>query len=235
MDGVDMAMNGLQVGRFDLDVQKMAFAVDACMDSFRQAREAGAQALFVHHGLFWGKLLPLTDYLGERVRFLMNNDMALYAVHLPLDSHEEVGNNARIASVLGLCDVEPFGDYKGHKIGFKGVLRRSLGLQEVVEQLIGDWEPGIRALRFGPPKVSSIAVISGGGIWEVTQAAAEGMDLYITGDASHNIYHECREKGINIISAGHYNTETFGVKAVAERVEQELNLDTLFISIPTGL
>ncbi len=234
IDSIDASMNGIQVGDPDMDISRMVFAVDACMDSFQRAAAEGAQALFVHHGLFWGPAMPLTGVLGERVRFLMNNNMALYACHLPLDRHAELGNNARMVQLLGLGDVQPFGEYKGRHIGFKGVLPKPEKLETLIERLFGFWDERINALRFGPRNIRTVGMISGGGTREVSQAIAQGLDLYITGDSSHNIYHECREAGINVLFAGHYLTEIFGVQAMAEEAASVLGLDTLFIDIPTG-
>ncbi|PIE04987.1 MAG: Nif3-like dinuclear metal center hexameric protein [Spirochaetales bacterium] len=234
IDSIDASMNGIQVGDPDMDISRMVFAVDACMDSFQRAAAEGAQALFVHHGLFWGPAMPLTGVLGERVRFLMNNNMALYACHLPLDRHAELGNNARMVQLLGLGDVQPFGEYKGRHIGFKGVLPKPEKLETLIERLFGFWDERINALRFGPRNIRTVGMISGGGTREVSQAIAHGLDLYITGDSSHNIYHECREAGINVLFAGHYLTEIFGVQAMAEEAASVLGLDTLFIDIPTG-
>jgi dinuclear metal center YbgI/SA1388 family protein len=234
IDGIDSSLNGIQAGDAGAEITTMAFAVDACMDSFQRAKNEGAQALFVHHGLFWGYDAPLTGVMGERVRFLMKNDISLYACHLPLDRHAELGNNARIVSELGLEEIKPFGEYKGRKIGFKGVLKESADIESLIVRLFGSWESRINVLRFGPSEIRSIGVISGGGTREVSQAINEGLDLYITGDASHNIYHESREAGINVLFAGHYLTEIYGVKAMAETVASELGLKTVFLDIPTG-
>jgi len=234
IDSIDASMNGLQIGNPDAELNKIAFAVDACMDSFRRTAQEEAQALFVHHGLFWGPAVPLTGVMGERVRFLIENQISLYACHLPLDRHGELGNNARIVRDLGLEDVEPFGAYKGSKIGYKGTLPEPEGLESLVLRLFGSWEKGINTLRFGPENISTVAVISGGGTREVEQAITEGIDLYITGDSSHSIYHQCREAGINVLFAGHYLTEIHGVKAMAETVASELGLETVFLDIPTG-
>jgi len=233
-DSLDASMNGLQVGDSETEIEKIAFAVDACMDSFHRAAEEGAQALFVHHGLFWGPAVPLTGVMGERVRYLMEHGLSLYACHLPLDRHGELGNNAGILKTLGLNEIEPFGDYRGCKIGYKGQLSESSDLETLIIRLFGAWEGSINALRFGPSEISRIAVISGGGPREVSQAIDEGMDLYITGDSSHEIYHQCREAGINVLFAGHYLTEIFGVKSMAEIVASELGIKTVFLDIPTG-
>lgn len=234
IDSIDSSLNGIQVGDAEAEIGKIAFAVDACMDSFQRAKQEGAQALFVHHGLFWGSDAALTGVLGKRIRFLMNNDICLYACHLPLDRHAELGNNARIAADLGLLDVQPFGEYKGRRIGFKGLLPGPLDIESVINRLFGAWDSRIDVLRFGPSMIRSVGVISGGGTREVSQAIDEGLDLYITGDASHNIYHESREAGINVMFAGHYMTEIYGVKAMAEAVASELGLETVFLDIPTG-
>ena len=233
-DGIDASLNGIQVGEKSDAVTRMAFAVDACMDSFVRAKDEGARTLFVHHGLFWGPARPLTGVLGNRIRYLMNNDMALYACHLPLDRHAEVGNNARIAEALGLAEREPFGEYKGRKIGFKGVLRETMELEEIITAAFGSWDDRIDVLRFGPKDIRTVGILSGGGIRETSQAIDQGLDLYITGDSSHNVYHETREAGINVVFAGHYLTEVFGVHAMAEKVTSDLAIETVFLDIPTG-
>lgn len=233
-DAIDSAMNGIQVGNLDAEIEKMAFAVDACLASFVRTKEENAQALFVHHGIFWGSAQPLTGVHGERIRYLMKNDIALYACHLPLDRHAELGNNIKIAETLNLENIEPFGSYKGKQIGYKGVLPETMDIQSIIVRLFGAWENRISALRFGTPKIRSVAVVSGGAVREVSQAIDEGLDLYITGDASHNIYHECQEARINVLFAGHYLTEIFGVQAMAERIKRELGIETTFIDIPTG-
>ncbi len=233
-DSLDASLNGIQVGDPSVELTKIGFAVDACMDTFRRSEAEGAQLLFVHHGLFWGPALPLTGVLGERVRFLMKKDLALYAAHLPLDKHAEVGNNARIMDALGIAEPQPFGSYKGKKLGFKGSLPEACGIEEIIVKIFGSWEDRINLLQFGPKEINTVAVISGGGTREVSQAIDEGIDLYITGDSSHNIYHEAREAGINVVFAGHYLTEVFGVKAMADAVAAELGIETVFIDVPTG-
>ena len=233
-ESIDASLNGIQVGDEGKAVAKAAFAVDACMDSFRRAADGGADVLFVHHGLFWGPARPLTGVLGERVRFLMANGLALYACHLPLDRHAELGNNARMAAALGLEDVEPFGEYRGRMIGTKGRLPEPLDMDGVVKRLFGAWDTRVNALPFGPREIRTVGMVSGGGTREAAQAAAQGLDLYITGDSAHTIYHESREAGLNVLFAGHYWTEVFGVKAVSEAAAENLALDTFFIDVPTG-
>lgn len=234
MAGKDFSLNGLQVGDSSREIGKIAFAVDGVKAVFEEAARQKADLLFVHHGLFWGREQALTGGHFHRVETLIKNDLALYAAHLPLDMHAQLGNNAGLARDLGLEQVEPFGDFRGHKIGVKGYLPEPLTPEEVVMRLFGGWEPDIRLMDFGPDKVRSVAMISGGAPDDVSQAIAEGADLYITGESKHAVYHLCREAGINVIFGGHYRTETYGVLSVKDLVDKELKLDTCYIDFPTG-
>lgn len=232
--GIDSSLNGVQAGNLDADIEKIGFAVDACIDTFERALREGADLVFVHHGLFWGPAAPLTGVLGDRVRFLMTHDIALYAAHLPLDQHPEWGNNALIADALELTDIEPFGEYKREKIGYKGRLKEPLPLGGIVEKLFGSWDARVQVLPFGSESNETVAVISGGGAREVSDAIRENLDCYITGESSHSVFHECKEAGINVVFGGHYLTEIYGVKALAELIHKELGVETFFIDVPTG-
>ena len=231
---IDSALNGLQVDRADREIRKMAFAVDASLESFRRAAEYEADLLFVHHGLFWGKPAPLRGTLYSRIRHLLEHDLALYAVHLPLDAHPELGNNAGIAKCLQLEKVEAFGEYKGVKIGYQGTLPGPLGLEEIGERICGKRDTYLGILPYGPEQIRKIGIVSGGAPETVHQAIEEGLDLFITGDASHAIYHDCLEAGINVLFAGHYSTEIWGVRQLAERVRADNRLETCLLDIPTG-
>lgn len=235
MEGVDSSLNGLQIGDYDGKLRKIAFAVDACQETLQKAVEEGADLLFVHHGLFWGKALALTGEHYNRVKIAIANKLALYAVHLPLDMHPELGNNAGLANILGLKDQEGFGGYKGFNIGIKGRLEKPLKREDLVPTLFGGWEHNPKMLPFGPAEINTVAMISGGGTHEVSDAIKEGVDLYITGDSSHQVYHEALEAGINVLFGGHYMTELTGVQSIQKKVEEELKLETIFIDVPTGL
>jgi dinuclear metal center YbgI/SA1388 family protein len=232
----DSSLNGIQAASGG-DVGKIAFAVDACMDAFRLAAEWGADMIFVHHGLFWGRDLRVTGVHYERLRFLIERGLALYAAHLPLDMHPEVGNNAGIAAALGLVDTVPFGEYRGNAIGVRGRFASPLAREEAAKRLFGC--SAVRPatlLPFGKAVVETAGVISGGAPFEAAdQAIALGLDLYITGDASHSIYHTCQEAGINVLFAGHYQTETWGVRLAAEKTHRDTGLQTRFFDVPTGL
>ncbi len=231
----DISLNGLQVGRKQKEIKKAAFAVDACMETFQRAVQAGADILFVHHGLFWGKPIPLTDAHYDRISYLMEHDLALYASHLPLDAHPDVGNNAGIANKLGLIDRLPFGEYHGKKIGMKGELPEVSSLEDVLGVLGLRDEASLSILPFGKKKIRSVGIVSGGAADEVLQAIDEGIDLYITGEASHQVYHACLEGGIHVIAAGHYNTEIYGPKLLADKLSGEMGITAYFIDFPTGL
>ncbi len=234
-EGRDKALNGLQVGRKTPEVRRVAFAVDACLQSFERAAEVDADVLVVHHGLFWGAALPVTGDHQRRLRFLMDHDLALWASHLPLDVHPELGNNAGLAQALGLTDVVPFGEYRGAKIGCKGVLPAPLRLDRVCEILFHGRENVLQLMPFGKKEVSTVGLVSGGAAHEVSDAIAQGLDLYITGDADHTIHHQALEAGISVISGGHYATETWGVRLLAARLHQDTGIPTVFLDLPTGL
>jgi dinuclear metal center YbgI/SA1388 family protein len=235
LEKTDSSLNGLQVARRKKDISTIAFAVDACQATFERAAGKGADMLFVHHGLFWGAPAPLTGILYERLHYLIQEDLALYAVHLPLDMHPTVGNNAGIAKALELEQVEPFGVYKGTAIGCKGVFKTERTIDDLLPLLGLTRVDCLGIFPFGPEKIKSVGIVSGGAAMEAEDALREHLDLFITGDLSHTVYHFCQEGGLNLISAGHYQTEIWGVRRVAEKTAQETELDTFFIDVPTGL
>lgn len=237
LKGADISMNGLQVGDLNAEIKKIAFAVDASLFSFEKSIEAGADLLFVHHGLYWGAPVPIVGDFYKRISTLVKNNLALYAVHLPLDISKEVGNNYEIAKRLNLINLEPFGSTRGvrDKIGVKGTLENPLSTDEIVLKLFGTWEEGIKPLNFGKDKNKKVAILSGSCARSVFEAIDEECNLFITGEPSHAVYHNCYEAGINLLFAGHYLTETFGVKAVSEKVLNELGLEVCYIDKPTGL
>ena len=231
----DVAMNGLQVANSSGQVRRAAFAVDACLETIRRAASWKADLLFVHHGLFWGRPLAVTGGHYARLRELLAADLALYAVHLPLDMHPEVGNNAGLADLLGLEQRESFGEYHGLKIGLKGLLPEPRTLAQVQERCCAAGGKPLQVLPFGPESFRRVGIVSGGAADEALQAIDEGLELFLTGDASHTVYHHCLEAGINVVFAGHYLTEVWGVKRLAELLAAEEGLETSFLDVPTGL
>jgi dinuclear metal center YbgI/SA1388 family protein len=227
------AWNGLQVENSGA-VRKIAACTDACQATFEAAAGLGADLLLVHHGLFWGKgVTPLTDRNYRRVRQLIAADMAVYSAHLPLDAHPEVGNNIELARGIGLKVEGRFGEYEGHAIGFWGELQVARGeLSARLEKLLGS-EPFL--IPAGPEDVRRVGVVTGGGAAAISQARDAGLDTFVTGEGPHHSYFDAQEWELNVLFAGHYATETLGVKALARHVAEKYGLDSKFIDHPTGL
>ena len=231
----DASQNGLQV-QGPQEVTRVAFAVDGCQASFEQAVAAGAQLLIVHHGLFWDKPVRLVGPLFRRVRTLITGGCGLYAVHLPLDMHPQVGNNAELVRLLGLQDPRPFGEYHGNQIGSGGTLDPPTPLDTLVERLTqATGEPPVRVLAHGPAQAARVGCISGGAAMMMAQVAAAGFDTFVTGETDHTFFHHAAEYNLNVIYGGHYGTETLGVKALARHLAEQFNLETTFLNLPTGM
>ena len=234
----DISLNGIQISNSlpdEKQITKVAFAVDACEESAVKAAEAGAQALFVHHGLFWGHCQTITGTHYKRVAAFIKNDLALIAYHIPLDANEFVGNNFGLAKRIGLEKIRPFGKWRGMTLGAAGELPKEVSIDELVKKLFPNGEKPAHIFPFGKESIKKIAVISGGAGEDFYQAVKIGADAYITGEVGHESYHEIKESKINVIAGGHYNTETIGVRSVQKRLEEDKGLETVFIDIPTRL
>lgn len=232
---MDSSLNGLQIDNDGSSIRKVAFAVDACLETFERAVSCGAGLLFVHHGLYWGKPQALSGVHRRRIAYALSNNLAVYAVHLPLDQHPEVGNNAALAELIGIMEKEPFGDYHGRKIGYKGRLAEPLTIEAVADRIKFQGRPTLGVFPFGPRICETAAVISGGASYEALQAIEEEVDLYVTGEASHGVYHSALEGRLNFIAGGHYSTEVWGVRRVMARLATETGIETEFLDVPTGL
>lgn len=236
----DSSFNGLQVEGRD-EVVKVAVAVDASLHTFEQAAELGADLLIVHHGLFWGVQKAVRGMHRSRVKFLLDTDISLYAAHIPLDAHREVGNNWGLARILGLGGLEDFGHYRGLPVGVKGAFTDGIDRRELADRVerelsreVGRGE-SVLVHAGGPQVVQTMGIISGGAAWDVVTAAEEDLDCFLTGEPKHEVFHEAFERGINVIYAGHYMTETVGVNLLAERLRDRFDLKTEFILHSTGL
>ncbi len=198
----DVSNNGVQIARRGEDVTKVAFAVDASARMVAAAAAAGAQLLVVHHGISWGGgITRLTGGVYNVVKAALEADLALYAVHLPLDAHPRYGNNFELARYLGLKHLTPAFAYKGAKIGCIGTL----------------------------PNGRRVGVCSGGGGSFAPEAQALGCDLFITGEADWGEVIAAENIGMKMICAGHYQTETFGVKALSRALEKALPVTCLML------
>lgn len=234
----DISMNGLQIQNSapsEKQIKKMAFAVDACEETARRAAELGCDALFVHHGLFWGHSEKITGSVYKRISPFIKNDLALFAYHIPLDANNPYGNNYGMANRIHLENQEPFGFWRSMCLGVKGTLPEPLTVNELAEKILRPGKKANTILPFGKELISSVGIISGGASDDVEYAVAEGLDCYITGEFAHEQFHYAKENAINVIGGGHYETETVGVSLLMEKVKAELGIETLFIESETGL
>lgn len=228
------ALNGLQVGN-DGTVSHLAAAVDLCVATVRMAADQGADFLIVHHGLFWGGPRPLVGPQLERLGGLIRNNIALYSAHLPLDCHPEIGNAVVLARTLGLDVRGDFGVWHEQSVGVWGEIdldRAALG-QRLKAALAGREE--VKAMLFGPERVRRVGIATGSGGSIIRQAALAGLDTYITGEGTHHSYFDAEELGLNVYYGGHYATETFGVRALAEHLGTTFGIPWAFLDHPTGL
>ncbi len=229
----DLGPNGLQVPG-PQDVERVVTGVSAQRALVERAVEERAQLVLVHHGLFWD-FLPagLTPTLAERLRPLFKHDIALAAYHLPLDGHAELGNNAILAERLGCERHEPFGIYRGAAIGragtFPGEGIAAADLFTRVRELT-DREPTV--FDAGPDRVRRIGIVSGSGADSLPEAIELGLDALLTGEPREHVMADAREAGIHFIAAGHYATETFGVRALGDWLAQRFGIDHVWVDIP---
>ena len=226
------ALNGLQVANGG-EVTRLAAAVDLCEATITMAADAKADLLLVHHGLFWGGLRPLVGPAYRRVAALVSRNIAVYAAHLPLDRHPDVGNNACLARLLDVAQRGEFGSYHGAPIGVWGEL--DVSRDDLAGSLTKTLGASVRLLPFGPKQVRRVGIVTGAGGSLIPQAAAGGLDTFITGEGPHWSYFDAEELKLNVYFAGHYATETLGVKALAEHVSRKYSIPWVFLDHPTGL
>jgi dinuclear metal center YbgI/SA1388 family protein len=231
------AINGLQVENASGRVDRIVAAVDASLETIQGAGAGrkGSALLLVHHGMFWDGSIPVTGRRYRRVRSLMDSDTALYAAHIPLDVHAEVGNNAVLARDLGLTDPQPFDLYKGVAIGVQGILGNPVPRERLVVTLEQMLSTRARLIPGGPEQSRRIGIITGAAGGRIAAARDAGLDTYITGEGAHHTYFDAMELGVNVIYAGHYATETVGIKALAQHLGTRFNLPGEFHHHPTGL
>lgn len=223
----DYGPMGLQVVGAD-EVTKIAASVSSSLEAFRRTKEAGAELLVVHHGQYWEGDPRIVDLaLKRRLQTLFEGDITLASYHLALDAHPEIGNNIIVARELGIAEPERFLEW-----GFGGALREPTspsGLADRLQAITGR-EP--QAFEGGPERIERVAIVTGGGAKLVREAASAGYDAYITGEPAEPTLHLARELGIHFLAGGHYATETFGIRALAERLAGEFSLDWEFLDVP---
>jgi dinuclear metal center YbgI/SA1388 family protein len=228
----DGAANGLQAENSGA-VTKIAAAVDASLATVKLAIAAKADLLIVHHGLFWSPRQPWTGNNFALLKLLVENNLAIYSSHLPLDAHPKLGNNAQLCAALGLKNLKPFFLTHGHAIGFKSQTKISRNdLAAKLERATG---AKLRIIPGGKNFCEKVGVVTGGAGGDLKLAAAEGVDTFITGEGPHWTYALAEELGLNVFYGGHYATETFGVKALAAQLSKKFQVPWTFLDHPTGL
>jgi dinuclear metal center YbgI/SA1388 family protein len=232
----DYGPNGLQVPGAS-EIETIVTGVSANAELFVRAREEDADLVLVHHGLFWaGPPRALDRASKRRLQLLFDADMALAAYHLPLDGDLEVGNNALLAGALGAGELEPFAPHKRATLGvrarFAGAGIAPAHLVERVRAVTGR-EP--LAFTDGPDPVSTIGIVSGAGADHLEDAIDGGLDAFVTGEPAERSMARAREAGVHFLAAGHYATETFGVRALGARLAERFGIRHVFVDVPNPI
>jgi dinuclear metal center YbgI/SA1388 family protein len=231
----DYGPNGLQVPGAET-VDTVATGVSASVELFERAAAEGAQLVLVHHGLFWGAgAYGIDKALHRRLKPLFAHGMALAAYHLPLDGHPEIGNNALLAQGLGATDPQPFAEHKGMPIGIAARFPEPIGAEELADRVRQLTNQVPLHLAYGPERIASIGIVSGGASDYLADAVAAGHDAFLTGEPAERVMTQAREAGIHFLAGGHYATETFGIRALGERLSQRFEIRHVFIDDPNPI
>jgi len=230
----DKSSNGLQVEGKE-EVNRVAFAVDTTLRTIERAVNGKADMLVVHHGMIWGGLNYITGIHYKRLKALIENGLNLYVAHLPLDAHPEVGNNVGLLRLLDLEPKGPFGEYKSLSIGFYGEFEEPQPIEKVAQIIAEKLDTTVRTYEFGKRVIKTVGAISGAGAFALEEAYRRGIDLLITGEFGHADYLTALDLPQSVLVAGHYKTETLGVKALMELLRKRFGLSVFFIDEPTGL
>jgi dinuclear metal center YbgI/SA1388 family protein len=232
------AVNGVQLANFGA-IERVATAVDFSTETVNGAINAGAKMLLVHHGMFWSGVQPITGFRHQRLWSLITHDVAVYSAHLPLDIHPEIGNNALLAKRLGLVPSSGFFKYHSIDVGLSG--ESDVPTRELAERagdLAAEFRGTLVTTPFAPDRRTrrwGICTGSGADSASLREAAQRGIDTLIVGEGPHHTSVEARELGIVVLYAGHYATETLGVRALGTLLEQRLGVTSTFIDAPSGL
>jgi dinuclear metal center YbgI/SA1388 family protein len=232
----DYCPNGLQVPGAEL-VATVATGVSAHLELFERAHAAGAELVLAHHGLFWGSGPGAIDAaLARRLRVLFAGDISLLAYHLPLDAHPEVGNNALLARALGAARLEPFARHRGEPIGCLAELPgEGLPVAELLGRVREATAREPLAFDYGPPLVRRIGIVTGAGADHLAEAVAAGADAFLTGEPAERVMAQAREARVHFLAAGHYATETFGVRRLGELLCERFDVRHVFLDIPNPI
>jgi dinuclear metal center YbgI/SA1388 family protein len=232
----DHCVNGLQVPGPER-ISTLATGVSAHAELFELAAAEGAEMLLVHHGLFWDPGVRVIDAtLARRLRILFDAGIALAAYHLPLDAHPALGNNALLARALEALELEPFALHQGEPIGFLASLPgEGLEASELFARIAAVTAREPLVFEAGPARVSRLAIVSGAGADYLEDAARAGAHALLTGEAPERAMATARELGLHLILAGHYATETFGVRRLGEHLAERFAIRHVFLDVPNPL
>jgi dinuclear metal center YbgI/SA1388 family protein len=231
----DYGPNGLQVPGPER-VDAIATGVSAHRELFEGAAQAGAQLVIAHHGLFWDfHPRSLSPTMKERLRLLFDNEIALASYHLPLDAHPEVGNNALICAALGLERSEPFAEHRGRSIGYVGRSAEGIPFDDLRARCAEVFGQEPFAWASGPELVRSVGVVSGGAASSFGEAIARGLDAFLTGEPAEHVMADARESGTHFLAAGHYATETLGVRRLGDLLSAEFGVEHRFVAAPNPI
>ena len=231
----DYGPQGLQVEAAGDEVQRLALAVDTAPAVIEAAAQWDADMLLVHHGLLWRDVQRIAGPLGRRVRALLQHDVHLYAAHLPLDAHPDVGNNAVLARMLDVEVEQWWCAPTNAPLAVLGTAPSGTELEPFVARVEAHLQTNARVLAHGPQQVSRVAILSGFGADHAAEARELGADTFLTGETSHAHFWAAADHGLNVIYAGHYATETVGVQALGRHLAQEFGLEVEFFDFPTGM
>jgi dinuclear metal center YbgI/SA1388 family protein len=231
----DYGPNGLQVPGAE-EVTRVVTGVSAHLELFEAAAAAEAQLVVAHHGLFWDfHPRSITPEMKRRLRLLFDRDISLAGYHLPLDAHPEVGNNALICEALGLERAEPFGEHRGQTVGFVGRSADGVPFDELRRRCADVFGQEPFAWEAGPEVVHSIGIVSGAAASSFGEAIALGLDAFLTGEPAEHVMADARESGTHFIAAGHYATETLGVRRLGELLSDQFGVEHHFVEVPNPI
>jgi dinuclear metal center YbgI/SA1388 family protein len=231
----DWGPNGLQVPG-PAEVRTLATGVSAHLELFERARDAGADLVLVHHGIFWSSQPQAIDEtMKARLKLLFDSEIALAAYHLPLDSHPELGNNALLARAIGAHALEPFARHHERTIGFIAELPGGVEPSELFARVRAATEREPLVIDAGPPTVRRVAIVTGAGADYLVEAIDAGAEAFITGEPAERVMAQAKEGHVHFVAAGHYATETFGVRALGEHLRARFDVGHVFLDVPNPI
>lgn len=230
----DSSLNGLILENSG-DVKKIGLAVDFNLPAIRKGVEEKVDMILFHHGPYWGNPIPITGAMYKKFKLLLDNDIAVYVSHLPLDIHPEFGNNASAMRLLGFVNTEEFGSYHGIYIGRKFILEHPITFENLIKLIEEKIGTPILYWNFGKNTVNSGAFVSGDAVSTLPESIEKDLDVLIVGEPRHYSYSIAKDNNMNVIFLGHYQSETLGLKSIGQHLKEIFDLEITFLSEPTGL